>query len=134
MSEQRFQRTILVVDNDEDMRTAMCRILRRDGFAAIPAGQDLMARWLLDEHGHAVDLIVTDLLPPEPDGYHLGIPFGLRQPYLPVLYTATESKDEHVRRGLLHPKAAYLRKPFPPRELGRAVRETLAGWRALPAA
>jgi DNA-binding response OmpR family regulator len=134
MAQQRLSRTVLVVDNDEDMRAAMCRILRRDGFVAIPAGQDPMARWLLDEHGHAVDLIVTDLLPPAPDGYHLGIPFGLRQPYLPVLYTATEPRDEQVRRGLLHPKAPYLRKPFPPRELARAVRETLAGWRALPAA
>lgn len=126
--------TILVVDDDEGLRTSMCRILRQDGFRAIPASQGVEAHWCLNDRSVDVDLIVTELLPPRPDGYNLGISYDRVRPYLPVLFTSRTTREENVRRGLLHPKAAFLQAPFPPRELRRAVRTTLRSWRALPAA
>jgi DNA-binding response OmpR family regulator len=104
-------RTILVVDNDTAARHRC-----------------------LEDAATRVDLIVTDLLPPIPDGYHLGISFAWRWATTPVVFTALGSREEHIRRGLLHPQAPYLRKPFPPRELVRTVRQVLAAWRVKPAA
>lgn len=127
-------RTILVVDNDEGVRGAMCRILRSAGYRVIPAGQSVVAHWCLEDASTRVDLIVTELLPPAPDGIHLGIPFGWRRATTPVLFTSTAAREWNIRQGLLDPRAPFLRKPFPPRDLVRAARETLAAWRTAPAA
>jgi two-component system cell cycle sensor histidine kinase/response regulator CckA len=127
-------RTILVIIDDAGQRSEVCRILRTDGFRAIPASQGVEAQWCLGEDGIDVDLIVSDLLPPTPDGYNLAIPYDRVRSYTPVLFAAVTPREEQVRRGLLHPRAAYVRLPVPPRELVRVVRETLRGWRVLPAA
>ncbi|HEU4698496.1 MAG TPA: hypothetical protein VFS40_04910 [Gemmatimonadales bacterium] len=127
-------RTILVVDNDEGVRGAMCRILRTAGYRVIPAGQGMLAHRCLEDASTRVDLIVTELLPPAPDGFHLGIPYGWRRATTPVLFTSRAPREWNIREGLLDPRAAFLRRPFPPRDLVRAVRDTLAAWRELPAA
>jgi two-component system cell cycle response regulator len=128
------QRTILLVDNDETARRDIARILRESGYRVIPASQDVVAHRCLEDASTHVDLIVTDLLPPTPDGYHLGISFSWRWATTPVLFTSVGSREEHVRRGLLHPQARYLRKPFPPRDIVRAVRQALEAWQVKPAA
>ena len=127
-------RTILVVDNDPAARQEIARILRGTGYRVIPASQDVLAHRCLEDAGTHVDLIVTDLLPPIPDGYHLGISFTWRWATTPVLFTALGSREENIRRGLLHPQAPYIRKPFPPRELVRSVRQALEAWSVKPAA
>jgi two-component system, cell cycle sensor histidine kinase and response regulator CckA len=127
-------RTILVVDNDAAARQEIARILREAGYRVIPSSQDVLAHRCLEDAATHVDLIVTDLLPPIPDGYHLGISFAWRWATTPVVFTAVGSREENIRRGLLHPQAPYLRKPFPPRELVRTVRQVLDGWTMTPAA
>lgn len=125
---------ILVVKGDESDRMATCRVLRDRGYRPMPASHGVDANWVVERHGGAIALVVTDLLPPAPDGYHLGIPFANLRPYTPVLFTGRASRADNVQRGLLHPAAAYLQIPAAPATLARRVRDVIASWPALPAA
>ena len=116
---------VLVVDDHEPTRQEICRLLRCDGHTAIPSRQGLEAQWCVESWAGRVDLVITDLLPPEPDGYNLAITYGRILPHTPMLFLGTLPQAEAVRRGFLHQSAPYLRKPWPPALLRRRVREAL---------
>lgn len=123
MSDRR--ETILVVDEAEQLRIDLCRILRSHGYAAIPAGRGIEAHWCIEQHGTKVDLLIAGLAGPEADAYHLGIPIGRLFPRVAVLFVSAEAHETHLRSGLLHPHTPYLRTPFPPAVLARKVRQIL---------
>jgi two-component system cell cycle sensor histidine kinase/response regulator CckA len=126
--------TILVIDDEEPTRTEVCRILRREGYTAIPARRGLEAQWCVERHGMELDLLLADLAHPEADAYHVGIPLDLLRPHTPIVFMSTAAREENIRRGLLHPRAPFLRKPFPPYVLTRAIRNVLARWDPPPPA
>jgi two-component system cell cycle sensor histidine kinase/response regulator CckA len=123
--------TILVVHEDEALRTHVCRVLRAEGYTAIPARHSVEAQWCVEQHGAEVDLLLIDLTPPPARDYDLGIPLGALWPYTPVIFTAVEGRAENIRRGLLHPRASFLQMPSAPYVLTRTVRTVLDG-RAAP--
>lgn len=125
---------VLLVQDDQRARGDLSRILRREGFEVFATGQGVAAHWCLERHADRVALVVTDLLPPAPDGYHLGIAFGRVHPRIPLLFTSPRTRDESIRLGLLHPAAPYLQHPCPPATFARAVHRLLARWRVPPAA
>jgi DNA-binding response OmpR family regulator len=126
--------TILVVHEDEALRTHVCRTLRAQGYTAIPAGHSVEAQWCVERHGAQVDLLLIDIAPPASRDYHLGIPLGTLWPHTPVIFTSADDRAENIRRGLLHPRAPFLQEPFPPYVLTRTVRAVLDRWSAPPAA
>jgi two-component system cell cycle sensor histidine kinase/response regulator CckA len=122
--------TILIVHEDEALRAHVCRVLRAEGYTAIPARHSVEAQWCVEQHGAEVDLLLIDLTPPPARDYDLGISLGALWPHTPVIFTAVEGRAENIRRGLLHPRATFLQKPFPPYVLTRTVRTVLDGWTA----
>jgi DNA-binding response OmpR family regulator len=128
----RSSETILIVHEDESLRTHVCRVLRAEGYTAIPARHSVEAQWCVERHGAEVDLLLIDLAPPPSRDYDLGIPLGALWPHTPVIFTSVEGRAENIRRGLLHPRTPFLQKPFPPRVLTRTVRSVLDGWGAPP--
>jgi DNA-binding response OmpR family regulator len=128
----RSSETILIVHEDEALRTHVCRVLRAEGYTAIPARHSVEAQWCVERHGAEVDLLLIDLAPPPARDYDLGIPLAALWPHTPVIFTSVEGRAENIRRGLLHPSASFLQKPFPPRVLTRTVRTVLDGWTARP--
>ena len=132
MRANRVRETILVVDDEPQLRASLCHILRRDGYVAIPAGRGLEAQWCIERHGDRVDLLVAGLAGPEADGYHLGIPIGTLFPRTPALFLSSSAREQHVRRGVLHPGTPFLRVPFPPAVLTRVVRRLLDHPRSRP--
>jgi len=129
----RSRETILVVQEEEALRTIVCQVLRNEGYTAIPAGHSVGAQWCVERHGAQLDLLLIDLAPPPARDYDLSIPLGALWPHTPVIFTALEGRAESIRRGLLHPRAPFLRQPFPPYVLTRTVRAVLDGWVAPPA-
>lgn len=125
MRAAREHETILVVDDERQFRTDLCRILRAEGYVAIPAGRGPEAQWCVERHGDRVDLLIAQLAAPEADDYHLGIPLGRLFPCTPALFISRTAREEHVRRGLLLPHTPFLRTPFPPAALRRTVRVLL---------
>src|SRR5215207_6355607 len=114
--------TILGVDDEEPARTAIVRILRGAGYVVIPVERGLDAHWCVERHGLSVDLVIADFARPEADHYHLGVPIRALLSHTPVLFVSSHPRDDSIRRGLLRPHTPFLRKPFPPSALTRAVR------------
>src|SRR5689334_22805313 len=123
----RSRETILVVHDDERLRTHVRRVLRAEGYTTIATGHSVDAQWCVERHAAEVSLLVIDLVPPRHRDYHLGIPLGALWPHTPVIFTGAEERETHIRRGLLHPRAPFLREPFSPYALSRAVRSVLEG-------
>ena len=121
--------TIVVLDDAESRRDLLCRLLRADGYRAVPARSGIEAQWL-HEHGlWKADLLVTSFAPAELDGYHPGLAVGALLDWMPILFMSELDRAESVRRGLIVPTAPYLRYPAPPGVLRRTVRQALSAWR-----
>jgi len=121
-------RHILVVDDDQEIRTLLAEYLERNGFrvSTLPEGRDL----LRTIEQRAVDLVVLDLMMPGPDGLELCRDLRAKS-RLPVLMLSARGEDVDRILGLEMGADDYLPKPFHPRELLARIRAILA--RAEPA-
>jgi len=105
---------ILVVDDDERIRTLLKRYLARAGFYVSAARDAAHARRLLE--GLEFDLLVIDVMMPGEDGFALTASL---KPHLatPVLLLTAKGEAADRIAGLESGADDYLAKPFEPREL-----------------
>ena len=124
--------TILIVDDDPEIRRLLEDYLARNGFAAIAVrgGREM---WQALER-HAVDLIVLDLMLPDSDGLTLCRDLRAKpgKPNLPVLMLTARGEDADRIVGIEMGADDYLVKPFNPRELLARIKSILRRTRALP--
>jgi two-component system, cell cycle sensor histidine kinase and response regulator CckA len=116
--------TILIVEDEELVRTLASRSLREHGYTVMEArhGADALRQL---EFRSDVDLVISDVVMPEMGGRELGRRLGSLRPSLPVLYISGYTGEDVTQRGLLEPGAPFQQKPFAPEELARTVREML---------
>jgi DNA-binding response OmpR family regulator len=124
--------TILVLDDAESRRELLCRMLRQEGYRAVPARSGIEAQWLHDHELWRADLLLTGFAPAELDGYHPGFAVSALLDRVPILFMSELDRGESVRRGLILPSAPYLRYPAPPGVLRRTVRQALSGQKRRP--
>lgn len=105
---------ILVVDDDERIRTLLRRFLMRNGFLVTTARDAAHARRLLS--GLDFDLIVLDVMMPGEDGFSLTRDLRKRRTTPILLLTARGETQDRIS-GLESGADDYLAKPFEPREL-----------------
>src|SRR5829696_7826387 len=114
--------TVLVVDDEEGLRSLVCRTLRAEGYGTLEAGHGAEALEVLERAADSVDLIVTDVVMPGMDGRELGRRVSQRWPDLPILYISAYDVNDIFRRGSPRQSAPFLQKPFPPEGLITTVR------------
>jgi PAS domain S-box-containing protein len=118
--------TILVVEDDQDLRAYSVSTLRELGYAVLEAGTGSDALTILDTAG--VDLLFTDVvLPDGMNGRVLADHARRRKPELKVLFTTGYTRNAIVHHGRLDPGVSLLGKPFTFDDLARKVRQTLDG-------
>jgi DNA-binding response OmpR family regulator len=118
--------TVLVVDDEDDLRDIMCYSLQRRGFTTLPAADPHEALAIARDSG-PIDLLVTDLGLPEIPGARLAALLTEAHPRLRVLYVSGWSREAAIGRGLVDERAVLLQKPFAPDQLVAAARSALAG-------
>ena len=79
------QSTVLLVEDDGDVRAALAEVLYTKGFKVLAASDGYEAIRLLTEH--FVDVMLTDIIMPGVSGYELAAQARLVQPSLRILYT-----------------------------------------------
>ena len=122
------QPTILVVDDEPEMRDVCRAALASEGYLVIQASDGLEALEILDRHGGGgVDLVVSDAVMPRMGGRELLWEMSRRYPGIPVLLASGILHDPDASYGLEVAPAAFVPKPFDPRQLLQRVRETLQG-------
>jgi two-component system cell cycle sensor histidine kinase/response regulator CckA len=119
--------TVLLVDDEEAVRSSTGRALERAGYTVIPATDGADALRLFTEHDGAIDLVVTDVVMPGLSGRELVGRLRIMSPELPVLFVSGYTEEGVHKQGVLEPGTAYLEKPFAPETLLRKMREALGG-------
>ncbi|WP_369015958.1 response regulator transcription factor [Actinocrinis puniceicyclus] len=114
--------TVLVVEDEKQIRDVLRRYLEREGFAVLATGSGAQAIELLS--GGAVDLAVLDLGLPDVDGTEV-LRFARAQTHTPVLVLTARNAVEDRVAGLRMGADDYVTKPFSPTEVVLRVRAVL---------
>ena len=121
--------TILIVDDDREIRTLLAEYLESNGFRALAAADGAGMRRILDS-SH-VDLVVLDLTLPGEDGLTLCRTLRAAST-LPVIMLTARGEPLDRILGLEMGADDYVAKPFEPRELSARIRNVLRRTQALP--
>ncbi|MCZ7601095.1 MAG: response regulator [Gammaproteobacteria bacterium] len=121
--------SILIVDDDREIRSLLAAYLEKNGYRALTAGDGREMRACLDRH--RVDLVVLDLMLPGEDGLDLCRDLRARTSLPVVMLTARGEETDRIV-GLEIGADDYVPKPFNPRELLARIRAVLRRSRALP--
>ena len=113
----RFDETVLVVEDDEVVRQQVCRILERQGFTVLAAGDGDEALALVDKHHSTIELLLTDVIMPHMNGRELYRQLRERQPATRVLYMSGYADDVIAEHGVLGAEINFVQKPFTVAEL-----------------
>jgi PAS domain S-box-containing protein len=116
--------TILIVEDDEQIRAIAAQCLARVGYRVVVCGNGAQA---FDAAVAAapVHLLITDVIMPDINGRELSERLLLRQPKMKVLFTSGYTADIIGRHGILDPGVEFLPKPYGLKDLVRRVREVL---------
>jgi DNA-binding response OmpR family regulator len=117
--------TVLVVDDEEDLRDIMRRMLERRGFTALVAGDSGQAIEVCREHPGDIDVLVTDLGLPGVSGGELSRTASELRPGMQVIYISGLPREIAVADGLIAEDALLVKKPFTTEGLIQALRSVL---------
>jgi CheY-like chemotaxis protein len=121
----RHRETILVVEDDDDVRAYTVECLRELGYRVIEAHDGVSALRLLERQEEPLDLLFTDVVMPRMSGRELADAARERQPNLKVIYTSGYTRNAIVHGGRLDPGVDLIAKPFTYQALAQKVRDVL---------
>lgn len=121
--------TILLVEDDHDVRAYVVETLRELHFRVLEAHDADSALGIVDRNDVRVDLLLTDVVLPGMNGRQLAEEIRLRQPGIRVLYMSGYSRDDIVHQGRLEPGVEMMQKPLTQEVLAEKVRVVLDGSR-----
>ena len=119
--------TVLLVEDEENLRRLGERLLRSSGYTAISAANGKEALEVMERHGKTVDLLLTDVVMPGMSGRELSTELGKRKLIRRTLFMSGYTDDAITKHGVLEPGLAFIYKPFTVEALSRKLREVLDG-------
>lgn len=117
--------TVLVVEDEEAVRSLACRVLGQQGYKILEARNGVEALGMLESGGADVDLVLTDVVMPEMSGPELIRRLSGSHPGLPYMYMSAYSEGDKLQPGIRQSGAAFLQKPFSAESLVIRIREAL---------
>jgi PAS domain S-box-containing protein len=117
--------TILLVEDEEQVRELARRVLEREGYTVLAATDAESATALADRHAGHIHLLITDVLLPRVSGRELAARLGIHRPAIKVLYVSGTAEGSLARHRMLEPGTTFLEKPFSLDRLLRSVRRAL---------
>jgi two-component system cell cycle sensor histidine kinase/response regulator CckA len=122
---RRGSETVLLVEDDEPLRTLAREILSIQGYTVLDAISPSEALRLADVHPGPIHLLLTDVVMPQMNGRQVADHLLAARPGLKVLFMSGYTDAAIVEHGVLEPGTHFLQKPFTPDGLLRRVREVL---------
>jgi two-component system, cell cycle sensor histidine kinase and response regulator CckA len=117
--------TILLCEDQEQVRRVTARILTTLGYDVVVAGGGQEALLLAEACHGPIDLLLTDVVMPGMSGPSLARRLAVSHPGMKVLYLSGHTDEYIVRHHGLEPGIALLQKPFTTEILSRKIREVL---------
>jgi two-component system cell cycle sensor histidine kinase/response regulator CckA len=121
----RGSETILLVEDEEQLRKLARGILKKNGYHVLDAKDAADALAVRDRFSGRIDLLLTDVVMPGMSGRELAERFVVAHPQIRVLFMSGYTADTVVHHGVLDAGIAYLQKPLTPETLTRKVRQVL---------
>ncbi|MGO9083784.1 MAG: ATP-binding protein [Candidatus Sulfotelmatobacter sp.] len=119
----RGSETILVAEDDRQVRDLAVAILKACGYLVLESGFD--AERVCQQHQGGIDLLLTDVVMREMSGPDLAQRLKKLRPLTKVLFMSGYTDAAIVHQGVLDPGIAFLPKPFTPSSLAGRVRQVL---------
>ena len=119
--------TILIVEDHEAVLELVQQVLEDLGYRVLTASNGRQALELATQHRGSVDLLVTDVVMPGMHGREVAARLSSVYPGLKVVYMSGYADDVIQHHQVSRSGAAFLQKPFDPKELARKVRHLLDG-------
>ncbi len=123
----RGSETILVVEDQEDVRKLTIAALSQIGYRTIEACDGVDALRKASEFGQPIDLLFTDVVMPGMSGTELAATLTRIRPSIRVLYTSGYTEEVAGSNRILEPGCICLPKPFTAAQLALKIREALGG-------
>lgn len=119
-------KTILLVEDEEAVRSVAARALTRHGYRVIAASNGKEASEIAELYeSDEIHLLLTDVIMPGMSGKEVSDWFRAARPSVKVLFVSGYTDAAIVQHGVLDPDIAFLNKPFTPEGLIRKVQEVL---------
>jgi len=115
--------TILVVEDNQNIRKLMCAVLKQHGFNTYWAEDGIQALDVMEKQH--IDLVVLDLMMPNMDGYELTRQIRLSWRDLPILIVTAKQEKEDKRKGFLLGTDDYMTKPVDEEEMVLRIKALL---------
>jgi DNA-binding NtrC family response regulator len=119
--------TVLVIDDDELVRTFMAYILKRNGYAVLLAEDGLGGIEVFRESQSSIAAVVLDLMMPIMNGAESLAKIQEIRKDIPAILTSGMSAHDKRSELAAHPNARFIEKPFRPADFIALLREVIEG-------
>ncbi len=119
--------TILLVEDDKDVRKFVRGILEERGYALLVADGGEDALQMVASRSERIHLLLTDVVMPRMNGPDLAARLARFYPEMKVLYMSGYADKAVACHGVLGSGMHFLQKPFNPEDLARCIRKALDG-------
>ena len=121
----RGSETILLVEDDDQVRAVALDILCKHGYEVLEARNAGEALLHVEKHAGRIDLLLTDVVMPQMSGAELAKRLTHARPDMKVLCMSGYADDAIVRHGVLEAHFAFIQKPITPEGLALKLRAVL---------
>jgi CheY-like chemotaxis protein len=121
----RGNETIIVVEDEREVRKLTVEILGRQGYRILEASHGDEALLVHEKHDGPIHLILVDVVMPGMTGSELAKRLTALRPETKILYMSGYTDNAIVHHGILEKGVNYIQKPFTMEGLTRKVREVL---------
>jgi len=121
----RGHETVLVVEDQDMVRTLAVRTLQSQGYRVIEARSGGEALVIAEQHRGEIGLLLTDVIMPKMNGKQLYERLLAFDPHLKALFMSGYTDAEIAHHGILEEGLHFIPKPFKPQDLAGLVRRVL---------
>lgn len=121
----RGSETVLLTEDDEQVRGLACAVLRKHGYHVIEAATGGDALLICEQYKGAIHLLLTDVVMPRIGGRQLWERLSPLRPGMKVLFMSGYTDDAIIHHGVLSSEFAFVQKPLMPALLLTKVRSVL---------